>query len=218
MINSDKRKLTLSGWLMRNHADAYQDPLQLQKFLFFYEAFCKVAGAPYDFSGLKGYERGPVFSAVWGDYTHNRQEFDKCAKAVIAEAPDVLLGETAEQASFLVRSLRQDELSDLTHQYNIWAAKSDRILSGEQQVVLDDVDFTEADCQLTNALISMYPSDMVRDCKIYSVGGKRFVFSEYDARRLSAGHMDTLAKLVGLPDLENPVFVTIEEDGVLTVD
>ena len=72
MINSDDRKLELSGWLMENDEDSYNDPLKLQKFLFFYESFSKANGKPADFDYLRGYKNGPVFSSVYGDYTKER--------------------------------------------------------------------------------------------------------------------------------------------------
>ena len=80
MINSNNRKLCLSGWLKHNNEQEYNTPLKLQKFLFLYEAFSKVAGEVTDFSHLKGYQRGPVFSHVWGDYTKERIAFDLAAE------------------------------------------------------------------------------------------------------------------------------------------
>ena len=69
MIYSNERKLYLSGWLKNNDNTSYETPLKLQKFLLFYEAFTKVSGETPDFSHLRGYKKGPVFSNVWGDYT-----------------------------------------------------------------------------------------------------------------------------------------------------
>ncbi len=46
------------------------------KFLLFYEAFAKTFGEQPDFSHLRGYKKGPVFSNVWGDYTKERASFD----------------------------------------------------------------------------------------------------------------------------------------------
>lgn len=68
MIYSNERKLCLSGWLMEHHEIEYNTPLKLQKFLLFYEAFTKVSGETPDFSHLRGYKKGPVFSNVWGKY------------------------------------------------------------------------------------------------------------------------------------------------------
>lgn len=53
MLYSNKRKLSLSGWLQANYMPAYRSPLRLQKFLFMYEAFSKAEGDESDFSRLK---------------------------------------------------------------------------------------------------------------------------------------------------------------------
>ena len=84
MINSNERKLTLSGWLRSHNPREYDSPLKLQKFLLFYELFTKIAGEQADFDHLKGYKRGPVFSNVWGDYTKERISFNNA----ITEAYD----------------------------------------------------------------------------------------------------------------------------------
>ena len=42
----------------------------------FYENFAKTFGEQPDFSHLRGYKKGPVFSNVWGDYTKERASFD----------------------------------------------------------------------------------------------------------------------------------------------
>lgn len=77
MIYSNEHKLYLSGWFKENSEKEYSIPLKLQKFLFFYEAFTKADGENPDFDHLRGYINGPVFSNVWGDYSKNRNEFDK---------------------------------------------------------------------------------------------------------------------------------------------
>ena len=80
MINSNTRKLTLSGWLRKNNPREYDSPLKLQKFLLFYELLSKTAGEQADFDHLRGYKRGPVFSNVWGDYTKERISFNEAVE------------------------------------------------------------------------------------------------------------------------------------------
>ena len=76
MINSNNRKLALSGWLKENNPREYSTPIKLQKFLLFYELFSKIDGEISDLSHLRGYKIGPVFCDVWGDYTKERYYFD----------------------------------------------------------------------------------------------------------------------------------------------
>ena len=90
MLYSNSRKLLLSGWLQKHDAPAYCSPLRLQKYLFLYEAFSKVAQDHADFSRLKGYKRGPVFSPVWEDYTKNRNISDIVAHEIDEEMRSII--------------------------------------------------------------------------------------------------------------------------------
>lgn len=218
MVHSNERKLALSGWLLENNSPVYCSPLRLQKYLFFYEAFCKTAKEPYDFSRLKGYIRGPVFSPVWGDYTKERDAFDASAAAHYHNDPGQVNEARARKAAFLVGVLSEAELSELTHRYNIWSQKSPRILAGEQQVELDDADFNAADTRLTQTLEQMYPDTLVKNSSVIPIGEKYFVLSNTDRRRLTEQHMDILSALPELDSLSNPIFVEIEDDGGLLID
>lgn len=44
--------------------------------MLFYETFSKIVEEQTDFSHLRGYKNGPVFSNVWGGYTKDREEFE----------------------------------------------------------------------------------------------------------------------------------------------
>lgn len=114
VIYSKERKLALSGWLRANDFVSYQSPLRLQKFLFLYEAFSRLHGKEADFWRLKGYKRRPVFSAVWGDYTKDRQEFDSKAMEAYSSGRMAIDDRIAARADFIVSSLSERELSDMT--------------------------------------------------------------------------------------------------------
>ena len=101
MVNSNARKLCLSGWLMNNGFHEYNSPLKLQKFLLFYESFTKIEGEKADFSSLKGYKCGPVFSNVWEDYTKERASFDDAAKKNIYLKILLLILSEPKKAYFL---------------------------------------------------------------------------------------------------------------------
>lgn len=218
MLYSNNRKLSLSGWLQKNDVSAYCSPLRLQKFLFFYEAFSKVKNDISDFTRLKGYKRGPVFSSVWGDYTKDRKEFDKKSLEMYAAEQGNLNDFRAKRASFIVNSLSENELSALTHQYNIWNAKRQRIMEGEQQVELNEGDFNESDYFITRTLEQMYPIEIVQNSRVIAVGEKYFVFREKDIEFLTEQHFDTMAFLADREDLHNPVYVEIDSEGRLCID
>jgi len=218
MLNSNSRKLILSGWLQENGISEYRASLRLQKFLFFYEAFSKVENDVADFSSLKGYRRGPVFSPVWGDYTKDRGEFDEKSRELYQNSPEIVDGVRAQRVHFIVSSLTEDELSQLTHKMNIWKSQERRILSGERQVELHEADFNDRDYALISSLEKMYPTEMVQNSGVINARDKYFVFSNSDIKQLTAQHFDTLDLLSQKDDLHNPVYVSIDEDGRLCVD
>lgn len=218
MLYSNNRKLTLSGWLQKNNVSSYCSPLRLQKFLFFYEIFSKAANDAPDFARLKGYKRGPVFSSVWGDYTKDRKEFDKTTLETYSSGLEKVNEMRAKRAGFIVSSLSENELSELTHKFNIWNSKSSRIMAGEQQVELSEKDFNDADLSIARMLEEMYPDDMLHDSIIIPIDEKYFIFSKKTAKQLTEQHMDTLSALAMQNNLHNPIFVEVDKTGGLCVD
>lgn len=218
MIYSNERKLSLSGWLQENNSTSYETPLKLQKFLLFYEAFAKVSNETPDFSHLRGYKKGPVFSNVWGDYTKERTSFNMAAKTAYYKNVESINVKRAKKCAFIVGTMTEEELSDLTHQMNIWKSKEKRIMSGEYQVNLDESDFNNNDEKLINTLDMMYTTDMVENSEIINLDKNYFVFSNSDSKLLTEKHFDMLLTLAEKEDLHNPVFVDIDEEGRLLID
>lgn len=218
MIYSNKRKLTLCGWLENNNKSEYCSPLKLQKFLLLYELFSKVDGEPADFNRLCGYKHGPVFSTVFGDYTHDRSEFDCAAQSNYSSNKSIINEDRAKRSAFIVESLSEDELSEISHKLNLWRSKYPEIRHGIRQVDLDEDDFNDDDMVIIKTLESMYPMSLVENSVIISVNTKNFVFDKNAVHRLSEQNVDTLGILSTYEDLMNPVYVSIDEEGRLIVD
>lgn len=218
MICSNERKLCLSGWLKENNSTSYETPLKLQKFLLFYEAFAKVSGENPDFSHLRGYKKGPVFSIVWGDYTKERSNFNSAAQHAFASNSVAIDTERAEKCAFMVSTMTEKELSDLTHQMNLWKCKEERIMNGEYQVDLSERDFNSDDEKLIRTLDDMYPSQLVENSTVLCLDRKYFFFTKSDAQHLTEEHFDILLTLAENEELHNPVFVDIDDEGRLIVD
>ncbi len=218
MINSNRRKLALSGWLRQNSRNEYDTPLKLQKFLLLYESFSKVSGERPDFGHLRGYKRGPVFSNVWGDYTKEREAFNEAAEESYRLGVIAINEERARKCAFVVGVLSENELSELTHTMNLWKAKENRIMSGEYQVDLDESDFNENDARIISMLDAMYPMELIENSEIIGIDNHYFVFRRNDAQRLSEQHFDILSSLAENEQLYNPVYVEMDEGGRLIID
>lgn len=218
MLYSNSRKLSLSGWLKQNGNTEYNSPLKLQKFLLFYEALAKINDDIADFSHLKGYKRGPVFSNVWGDYTYERPSFDSAVEEEYSASPEQVNEEYAKKSQFLVSVLSENELSTLTHKLNIWKSKESRIMQGERQVELHESDFSDEDAKLIGLLDKMYPVSLIDNSHIIEIDNHYFVFSKQDAAKLSEQHFDILSELSDNEQLINPIYVELDEEGRLIVD
>lgn len=218
MVYSNKRKLMLSGWLKQNGAAEYDSPLKLQKFLLFYESFAKVNDDVSDFDYLKGYKRGPVFSNVLGDYTHEREAFDDAADRAYSELRENVVKDYAEKSLFLVSILSEKDLSELTHKMNLWNAKKSRIMSGERHVSLDERDFDENDTDMIRLLDKMYPVSLIKNSQVIKIDNHYFLFDNEDINRLSDDDYDVLSDLSENEDLTNPVYVSLDEEGRLIID
>lgn len=219
MINSNTRKLTLSGWLKNNSHDCFNTSLKLQKFLFFYESFSKVKiNGDADFTNLMGFKNGPVFSKVYGDYTYERLAFNDAIEDAYKTNKNIINDSIAKKVNFIVNILTTNELSELTHKMNIWKSKEDRILSGEKYVELSENDFNANDVEIINTLDSMYDDESINQYNIVDVGKNHFLINKSDIGKLSLEHMDALYVLSNKEELKNPVYVDFDDDGRLLID
>lgn len=148
----------------------------------------------------------------------DRAEFDKKSLEIYNTERDTINNLRAQRASFIVSSLSENELSDLTNQFNIWNAKRQPIMAGEQQVELNESDFNELDFTITRTLEQMYPAEIVQNCSVIAIGEKFFVFLKKDIKFLTEQHFDTMASLSDHEDLHNPVYVEVDHEGRLCID
>lgn len=213
MIYSNKRKKALCKWLRDNDTPSYQASLKLQKFLFFYECASAVMGNTPDFSHLKCYENGPVFSQVWGDYTKEKELFNKELDSINQDTIDDNVDvDLAESIDFFIQTCTERELTDITHEMNMWKVKTPR---GDDEMMQED--FSENDQSKLKLLLQIYNSDFIHASTVISLNDKNFVLSKEDANNLTPEQMDVLYQLSSNDNLSNPVYVTVE-NGVLEVD
>lgn len=217
-LNSDIRKKALSGWLKNNSLDSFMSRLKLQKFLFFYETLSKMDGDESDFLYLKGYENGPVFSNVYGDYVYRRDLFISEVAETYEFKPEIVNEDRAKFSSFLTNILTERELSDLTHEMNIWSSKEEEIKSGAKHVPLFERDLTSDDFKLLEILRDAYPIEYINSIEVVEIGNKNFILEKDDFNSLTEEQQNVLLALSDNEELENPVYVKIAEDGVLLVD
>ena len=122
--------------------------LQIQKFLFFTEMFNKNVGIDYDLTKLRAYEKGPVFSDVYGDIRHDKTELVSDFSELNPEFHEEEL-KNLKTALFLTKVHTDKELSKLTHIFDLWKSKKERIKQNESQIPILDQDITKKDLNLS---------------------------------------------------------------------
>ena len=215
---SSIRKRALSGWLKKYHEKEFFLPLKLQKFLFFYEALSKIEKDVVEFNKLKGYINGPVFSDVYGDYFHRRDDFINEVENDYNDNIKSVNNARAKFAGFLVSILNEDELSNFTHEFNIWKAKENDIKSGVRDVSLYEKDFNEKDAELLTSMKNMYPIDYIDSVKVIEISGKSFILNKEDIPKLTDELEYVFISLANESSLQNPVYISISDDGAVLVD
>ncbi|TDL34586.1 hypothetical protein E2R51_02390 [Jeotgalibacillus sp. S-D1] len=216
-INTSAERRAKLGWLKKNSPESYGRNLKAQKFLFFYESLAKAEEKGCDFSYIKGYNNGPVFSEVYGDNAYRKEAFDMCVEQSFLSKPDAVDIDTAKFAKFMVEALSESELSDLTHEFNIWKCKEEEIVS-RSHVSLSEADFDLDDKTLVLTLKKMYSKELIEKSKVISIGEKSFVFLADQAKKLNPDYIAALETLSKNEELINPVFVEIDEEGVMVLD
>ncbi|MDR3296433.1 MAG: hypothetical protein LBT26_11515 [Clostridiales Family XIII bacterium] len=217
-MHASKRKLAITGWLLENKPETFRSSLRYQKFLFFCESICAAEGEPYEFGGLKGYRKGPVFGAIWKDYTREKDALKKSALAAYMENGLPVPERYVALAEFVCNAFTEDELSDITHRMDIWKAGKERIESGEPHVQLSASDFSESDADLVREFAMAFPPSFIERKRVVRSGGTRYLFDAEDAARLTESHKEELCRLDSFGGFENPVYSYIDERGVLVFD
>lgn len=214
MLNSSNEKINKLAWLNQRKNIISIPRLKIQKFLYFYEMFEKISGNIFEIDNLKAYRNGPVFSEVYGDINYRELEVYDAVSSI--ESPEINQ-KSAEQALFIIDTMSETELSELTHTFDMWNSKKERIERGEKHIPILDSDITVRDIAILKQISPEYPLEN-SDYHVIGMHNKNFVISTSDYNNLSEAHYDVLEQLSNEVDLFNSVYISIEEDGGLLVD
>lgn len=213
MSNINDRKLALLKWL--NIKNSNYSNLQTQKFLFFYEMFQFINNKDYDITNLKAYKNGPVFSDVYGFQRYEKDFLESTVNANNDTSYNVDK-ENVEKALFLTSTMTDTELSDLSHQLDMWKSKKKLIDDGKKQIPIELSDISSEDKE---KLKKIYKTALLIDnFKIIKIANKIFLIKKEELNDLTDEHYEVLDLLSQENDLINPVYLSIDGEGVLLVD
>lgn len=215
MLYSSVEKLNLVQWLFRNNRKAFENSLKVQKFLFFYELFAKVTDNDYDLERLSAYDLGPVFTSVYGDYRHSYQELVNTIDGVDIIMENKINYDIVAKANFLVSTENTQALSTLTHKFDAW---KERYVPNTHNTPIHESDFSQRDIDLAVLLFNGYDVDMIKNSEILYLDPAKFVFNKGESEKLTKEQKEALEEVATSGDIDNPMFVTIADDGVLEID
>lgn len=215
-LYSSVEKLTLLQWLFRNNRQAFENSLKVQKFLFFYELYSKVSAYEYELTKLRAYEKGPVFSQVWGDYRYRKNELVSVLNGEDIDAGERILNiEPLLHANFIISTENTMDLVGITHEFDCWKSKYNE---GGYNITINESDITDHDINLADALYDGYDTKLIRDSEILYLDPAKFIFKKGERDKLSEEQLNALEEVACSGEIDNPMFVNIAEDGVLEID
>ena len=212
-LNTTKGQLEKIKWLNDQNKSNPYSTLQLQKFLFFYEMFQYSDKKEFDFNSLKAYKNGLVYSTFYGDYKYRADEVNHFLEtSTITHTIDE---ENALASKFLIETMTDTELSQLTHEFDMWKVHQSEIDSEVQHIPMDEKDISDDDIELLEFIKYSVPS---YDYEVINLKEKRFVFTKEDFALLNEQHWEVLDTLSEYEELNNPVYIEVDKNGRLLVD
>ena len=215
MISNEHRQ-KLSAWFIgKKNYSPFFSRLKLQKFLFLYEMFSKTEFGTADFSSLKAYRNGPVFSDVFGDFTYRREEFIPMLSTISYD--DEVNEDLAEYANFIVSILNEEELSDLTHELDMWKVHEEHLNLGLKHLTMSEGDISNDDYDIIANLRAMYSHLNIQSLEVITINKTNFVLEKRLKASLTQEQQNALVEIADHLE-NNPVFVHLNEEGVLEID
>ena len=108
------------------------------------------------------------------------------------------------------------ELSDLTHQLDMWKSKKDLINNGQKQIPINFSDISKEDKEKLKKIFKTTLS--IDNFQVIKIANKIFLIKKEELNDLTDEHYEVLDLLSQENDLINPVYLSIDKEGVLLVD
>lgn len=213
-IWSSSEKLKKLKWLKEHGYLESMSPLQIQKFLFFSEMFNLVTNENYTLHKLRAYKNGPVFSDVYGDITYRKSELLEELDTIEMKYNSTQ-EENLNKALFITNTQTDEDLSEITHNLDLWYSKIDLINQNTQNIPIRNNDITDRDKKSISNFREY--ANYLSNYQIIKIKDKIFLVNNNDIDKLEDNMLQTLEMISDDSNIVNPVYVDIE-DGVLLID
>lgn len=212
-VSSHKK---LSTWYLKNCRGLKNfETSKLQYFIFLYEAFSKQKKGEADFSSFKVYKSGPIFADIYNSLIYDLEGFI----SEIARISDLecISKDIAKVAMRITSMLSESDLFSLVKYLDFWAEMESRFAESYLEIDMESLELTVGDLNLINELWSMYADDYYDDLEVIKIRNTYYVIKKNEVGSLNSEHRKILLRLAD-NNIPNPVYVNINEEGVLEID
>ncbi len=164
---SDDLKCELK-WLEdnKNYSEEKISGIKQQKFLLFYNLFLNTLEEKGNFEGLCAWKNGPVYTQVHAAVKHH-YTIGEIIKSI--QSPIIIDEVLAKISKFIVEVLSDEEVSDITHEFDFW-----KTIINEENSEITKEDITLEDKEKIKRIMNSYDLNFILKHKVYR--GQNCVF------------------------------------------
>lgn len=192
--------LTEMQWLYNNSEDINEiSGLKQQKFLLFYNLFLLAKKKEANFTSLKAWTNGPVYtqvhSAIKYHYTY-KELFQYIEEDYSID--DVL----AHITKFIVELLSDEEISNLTHDFDFW-----KNAIGKEDSKIEIKDISINDLKKINNIINNCDLEFIMNHKVISSPQAKIIVKKEDYQFIKDNFKEGIDNLI----TEKPIKIELSE-------
>lgn len=175
-------------WFVNNTTDKeLASGIKQQKFLLLYNLFKEIKYKKGNFTSLQAWDNGPVYTQVYSaiKYHYTYKELLDTIKI-----PYTIDEKLAYVSKFIVEILSDEEVSELTHEFNFWKKSVDSL---NQAIEIKNISIS--DLKKIDNILNLYNLDFILEHKVIRINSKIFLVKYQDYALLIDRYINQLNNL-----------------------
>lgn len=206
------------GATKKDGFDNYLSGIKKQKFLFFYNLFAYLSGVHFTFDTLKAYANGPVYYDIYSySLSDNHKFYGEYVSTITKyqKFSDLIDFNIAKISFYLVNSMTNDQVSDLTHHFDFWKNSRNTITTN-----INLGEMSQKDYDFASWLLEFWTS-MVEDHQFIKGVFNTFYLSKSVYTKIKASNPEFREKILSTIKNKfdyNPVVISLDDKEELLID
>lgn len=184
--------------------NGYDFALQQQKFLFFYNMFCKVKNKSYSVENLKAFKNGPVYNDVYYEY----KQLPRGAYLTNITLPNhnyTVETDVADAVIAMISCMSASDISERTHRLDLWdSVYNDKNRSND---ILES-DISDEDLESSEEYLEFFET-ISKEYILQKGNSNIFAIKKEDYSNILWEHWVELSQIKAS---YNPIMVEIDEE------